>query len=365
MEAPENLEAVDTAWIVAALQDHGHDPSAITSIRVEQLGSTNSTVARLHLTGPAGEGELPSTLFMKLCPAGHDFLGTSELAYYTRDYEKLADAPIVRCFAAVGRHDLATADSLGAGYALLLADLSPGFHDNKLIEPTAEHAERLGGALGRLHAHRWGPQADPEGPHDLDADLDKFLAHVSRGLFPVLHTLGDGIDAKNRDRLNRIFNEDVGRLRNRIRRGDGLTLIHGDPNPTNVLTPKGEGDGPALYLMDRQPFDWSLRLWLGASDLVHASVPYWPIDARRKHEGVLLDRYHAALVENGVTDYSHEALVADWRMCLCHAAMIAIEWGVDPGSRDTMRGLWQAQLTRALAALDDWDDPERDSKGPR
>jgi len=358
-DVPESLEAVDTAWVVATLRSNGHATSAIEDVRVEPLGSANSFVARIHLSGPVGEDQLPPTLFLKLCPSGHSFLGTSELAYYKRDYGGLADAPTVHCFAAVGRQDLTVAESLGAGYALLLADLTTGYIDNKLIEPTAEHAKRLGRALGRLHAHRWGPHADPEGPHNLDADLDRCLAHVSLGLVPVLDTLGDTIHAKDRDRLNRVFNEDVQQLRSRVREGDGLTLVHGDPNPTNVLTPRlaGSEDGESvLYLIDRQPFAWSLRVWLGVSDLVHASVPYWQIDTRRQYEGILLESYHAALVESGVADYPRQALVADWRGCLSHAVMIAIEWGADPASLDTMRWLWEAQLIRALAALEDWDD---------
>lgn len=251
------------------------------------------------------------------------------------------------------------ADSIGEGYALLLADLGTDFVDNKLIEPTGAHAASLGRAIGRLHAHRWGVDADPEGPHDLDADVNRCLGHVSSGLAAVLDALGDTIDAVGRKRLLRVFEQDVARLHARAVQVGGLTLVHGDPNPTNVLTPRTPDDRAnrqPLFLIDRQPFDWSLRLWLGASDLVLASVPYWSVDARRARERALLRGYHATLLADGVTDYAWDALIDDWRACLVHAVLVAVEWGADPATLDSMRWLWEAQLRRALAALADWEE---------
>lgn len=357
-DVPNSLDAVDTEWVAGVLRAHGHETSAITGVRIEPLRAENSSVARLHLAGSTDHPPVPPTLFLKLCPSGHGFLGASERAYYTRDYEGLSGAPIVPCYAAVGRRDIAMADSIGEGYALLLADLTTDFVDNKLIEPTEAHAASLGRAIGRLHAHRWGPDADPEGPHDLDADFDRCLAHVSSGLAPVLDALGDTIDAASRKRLLLVFEEDVARLHARAMQGAGLTLVHGDPNPTNVLTPRtpdDQGNSKPLFLIDRQPFDWSLRLWLGASDLVLASVPYWSVDARRARERALLRGYDAALRADGVADYSWDALIDDWRVCLVHAVLVAVEWGADPATLNSMRWLWEAQLGRALTALADWE----------
>ncbi|MEM7442964.1 MAG: hypothetical protein AAF414_06510 [Pseudomonadota bacterium] len=357
-DLPQSLDEIGVDWVVNALRSERYETSPITGLRIEPLSAENSSVAQLHLAGPAAHRQLPSTLFLKLCPPGHDFLGASEIAYYTRDYEGLSGAPIIRCYAAAGPRDVAMANSLGAGYALLLADLTTGFTDNKLIEPTGQHAALLGRSIGRLHAHRWGPNADPEGRHDLGADLDRCLAHVSRGLSPVLDTLGDTLDVSDRSRLVRVLEDDVEQLRIQALEGSSLTLVHGDPNPTNVLTQRSLRDGsgaPALYLIDRQPFAWSLRLWLGASDLVLASVPYWSVNARREHQGALLKGYHAAIIEGGIIDYDWDALIGDWRACLCHAVLVAVEWGTNDSTLTNMRWLWEPQLRRAIAALRDWD----------
>lgn len=359
-EIPASLDEVDLNWVTAALESTGHATPRIEELRVEPVDAACSTAARLHLRGSANGEALPPTMFLKLCPPGHDFLGASEVAYYTRDYVGLDDAPLVRCHAAIGPHDMALADSIGEGYALLLADLTASHTDNKTIPPTRSHARCLGASLGKLHAHRWGMAGDPDGTHDLDADLDRYLGHVGRGLEPVLEALGDEIDARRRDRLRRVLDEDVERMRLRARDGSGVALLHGDPNPTNVLTLRpgmqGEPGGPALCLVDRQPFAWSLRLWLGALDLVHASVPYWSPATRRAQERVLLEGYHEALCGAGVTDYPFARLVEDWRACLCQGALVAVEWGADAEALDGMRWLWQDQLDRALRAVMDWDD---------
>ena len=58
-----------------------------------------------------------------------------------------------------------------------------------------------------------------------------------------------------------------------------MSLLHGDLNPTNILTPK-TADTP-VYFLERQPFDWSLTYGLGAYDLAYFLVIWWPEDIRR------------------------------------------------------------------------------------
>ena len=60
----------------------------------------------------------------------------------------------------------------------------------------------------------------------------------------------------------------------------GMSLLHGDLNPTNVLTPSGH-EGPP-YFLDRQPFDWSLTYGVAASDLAYFMIPWWPEQERDK-----------------------------------------------------------------------------------
>lgn len=352
---PKSLDDVGIDWVERALLGDKAGEGSLPGFRLEPLESSNSTTARLIFEDHPQTGGLPRSMVLKLCPDGHGFLGASEPHYYQRDYLGLKDSPLVTCYQAVGPA-VATAQSGGMGYALFLEDLSADYTSNKGITPTAGHAEHLGTALGRLHAHRWGAEADPDGPHDLEADFQRFMAHVSTGLDPVLDTLGDALAPSGRARLVKVFDDDGPRMLDRAMEGEGLALVHGDPNPTNVLVPRaGTRPGQPLYLIDRQPFEWALRLWLGASDLVYAAVPFWGEDNRRAHQKTVMQSYHGALLEGGVRDYSLEDLRDDWCICACMAAFTAVEWGADPESCIEMKWLWERQVNRALTLFEDCD----------
>src|SRR5262249_7242466 len=148
-----------------------------------------------------------------------------------------------------------------------------------------------------------------------------------------------------------IFPQIAARYAARAQNLSGITLIHGDANPGNILTPI-TGDRP-IYLVDRQPFDWSLTRWLGVSDLVYAMVVSWETPVRRNLEEPILRRYHAALRARGVTGYSWEQLYADYRFCIVEAIAVAVEWCALEEDRKRMRWLWSSHLRRALAAFED------------
>lgn len=348
---PPRVEGVSQNWLESVLSNGLRLPS----FKLHPLEANNSSIARLLFEEDPPVGHVPRSCILKLCPAGHDFLAASEINYYNRDYLELNDAPIPKCYQAAWAGGV-TSESKGQSYALFLEDLSVGYTDNKMIDPTDAHAANLGHALGQLHAHHWGHDADPEGRHDLKSDFGGYLAHVSKGLEPVLHEMGDALDTSSRARLHSLFDTDAERILERAIAGNSLTLVHGDPNPTNVLTCTTHQKGrPPLFLIDRQPFDWSMRVWLGASDLVYAAVPFWSEEHRRALQTTLLQSYHRSLVANGVENYSLVDLQEDWRVCACMAAFTAIEWGSDPKSLTGMKWLWEKQLRRALMLLEDCD----------
>lgn len=350
-QIPQSLEEVRQSWLEHVL----HDGSQLPAFELLSFDANNSSTARLIFADDPPTERVPRTCILKLCSAGHGFLGVSEANYYTRDYVGLSESPIPHCYQAISA-DLATSQSLGQGYVLFLEDLGDDYTDHKLIKPDKAHASALGRTLGKLHAHRWGSDGDPEGRHDLAADFGRFFAHVSKGLEPILDVLGDTLSASSRARLIKVFDIEADRMVQRAMSGNGLTLVHGDPNPTNVLSsPLLHKGRPPLYLIDRQPFDWSLRLWLGASDLVYAAVPYWHEDDRRALQKPLLLNYHQELLENGVQGYTLADLQEDWRICACIAAFTAIEWGSDPKTLKDMRWLWEAQLHNALILIEDCD----------
>ena len=145
-----------------------------------------------------------------------------------------------------------------------------------------------------------------------------------------------------------IFERHPTKMLERTRDSIGFTLIHGDLNPGNILSPI-TGDLPT-YLIDRQPFDWSLTTWLGVSDFSYLIVHWWETEFRRKWEFALLKQYHENLIYKGVTAYSWHQLVRDYKLCVIQSIYVATAWCVSNAERASMKWVWLPQLKRAMAA---------------
>lgn len=128
--------------------------------------------------------------------------------------------------------------------------------------------------------------------------------------------------------------------------------MHGDLNPGNVLWPRqGAGD---VYLIDRQPFDWSLQRWLGASDVARAMILPWPPELRGPWQMQVLRHYQRSLQREGV-ELSWPALCHDFRLAALESVEIAVEWCGSPQTLESRRELWTWQLERSLQAVDELD----------
>lgn len=322
---------------------HGGGVSAVEV--VEDRASTWAGITRVRVAYAAGSaGECPAALLLKRC-AGT--FGPSEVHYYTRDYVGLADAPLVRCFAAAF-------DPGARAYHLLLDDLSGSHVNGDHRAPSREHAVAIGEAFGVLHAHRWGePRLAELGERaPTPGDVARHLAAIAAGVEPLIEAMGDALAPAWAVRLRRIVAHMPERYVARARDTRALTLLHGDPNPGNLLVPK-DAPGP-LLLIDRQPFDDSITAWSGTLDLVAAIVPWWEPEARRRFERDALGAWHRTLCARGAGDPGADFLVGDYRFFLTEGLATPLRWCADPADRERMRWLWTRQLERAMAAWDDW-----------
>ncbi|HEU4753264.1 MAG TPA: hypothetical protein VFU47_09145, partial [Armatimonadota bacterium] len=340
----ETPEQAGREWLEEVLRRAGAlERGGVREVRLqpgEGAWSRNATLAVEYAA--ASGGRLPASLFLKLPPAAGNPFGRSEVDYYTRDYVDLPAAPLPRCYDA-------EFEPRTGRYHLLLEDLSRTHRDNWSTEPDLEHGGAVAEALAALHAHWWGADRLRSGGFRPagDEEIDRYVGQARPGLLPLLAVMGGELSSDDRDLLVRVFEEHPVKMRRRAADPRAVALLHTDANPGNILSPAAPS-GPT-YLIDRQPFDWSLTTWLGVSDLAYVMVPWWPPALRRELEWPVLRRYHQALLRRGIRGYSWERLAADYRLCAAQSLYIPAEWCVLE-DRSRMRWVWEPQLRRALAA---------------
>lgn len=354
MTTPEVITALDQVtpkWLTRVLGNAGALTAGTVSGFDVNAGQGNwSSNAILHLRyDDDSRGERPARLFLKMVNTDLDeeFFGASEVTYYTRDYVGVAGAPLVRCY------DGAYSEALRR-YHLLLDDLSPTHVLASTRPPTLAYGLALAEGLAALHAHWWGAArlAQAAAPiHDAE-HIQRFVAVAEPGVDYILAETNSKLEPHWPDLMRELFAQHPAALIDRTGNDNGFTLIHGDVGENNVLVPR-EGDRP-IYIIDRQPFDWSLTAWLGVYDLAYAMVIDWDIPARRALEQPVLRQYHAELLRRGVAAYGWEQLYADYRLTAAMCVYITTEYcrgGIHPRWSD----FGPEMLRRALTACDDLD----------
>jgi hypothetical protein len=324
------------------------DAGTVLSSSADSKERDLSTGCRIKVSySEDARGAMPDRLFLKMVKTdmADEFFGPSEVDYYTRDYIGLADAPLVRCYHA--RYS-----EKHACYHLLMDDLAETHVEASQKAPSLEYGQALAAGLAAMHAHWWGRQRLEEGgaPIPDTAKIARFVDVARPGLEPILHACSDQLASHWPQELRQLFDRFPKAMVDRTRDGNGFTLIHGDVNPGNVQVPKS-GHSP-LYILDRQPFDWSLTTWLGAYDLSYPIVHHWEIETRRLLEIQILKHYHEHLISHGVTEYPWEQLYDDYRLSAVISVFVAVEW-CRGGVQEQYKHIWLPMLQRAMTAIDD------------
>ncbi len=345
----ESQDQITPEWLTQALRKSGVlTHGTVQMVEIDARERELSTTYRLRIAYPFdAQGFMPARLFLKTVNADQEeeFFGPSEVDYYRRDYVGLACAPLLRCydgaFSAEQRR-----------YHLLLDDVSSSHVEARTKAPTLAYGLVLAESLACLHTHRWGSERIAETGDRLPdaARINRFVEVARPGAGYIIEAMSDQLEPHWPAAINELLARHPQAMIDRTRDPQGFTLIHGDANRTNILVPR-EGERP-LYIIDRQPFDWSLTVWLGVYDLAYAVVLDWDTAARRRHEVQLLRHYYEQLGARGVEGYSWERLYDDYRLSMAICVYVAIEW-CRGGINHEWTHVWLPKLQRSLTACDD------------
>ena len=137
------------------------------------------------------------------------------------------------------------------------------------------------------------------------------------------------------------------------------TLCHGDFHRRQLLLPVAEGD-PFCVI------DWqSVSIDFGPSDLARIILTGLLPGQRKENERTLLTLYHALLLQHGVTDYSFEQFLDQYRLGIIRQAVIhaqllvmmnvadSLEWWATEGPKGT--GMWELLYHWPSQAVEEHD----------
>jgi len=343
-------EQITTAWLTSALSKSGAlTRGSVTSFELDSgrgNWSANGSLT-LNYTDDA-QGKLPLRLFLKMANTdlgdGESF-DDSEVTYYTRDYVDVQNAPLLRCYDAAYSAELKR-------YHILMDDVSATHIEARAKEPTLEYGLALAEGLAILHARWWGEKKLTESGATIHTatHIQNFVDIAEPGLGYTVSRFSSELKPHWLGLMRELFSRHPQALIQRSQDLNGFTLIHGDTGSGNILVPRN-ADRP-IYIIDRQPFNWSLTTWLGVYDIVYAIVLDWDIETRRQCEIPILKRYHEQLIKNGVTDYAWQQLYDDYRLCVAICVYVAVEY-CRGGVNERWVHVWLQMLKNTLTACDD------------
>lgn len=127
-----------------------------------------------------------------------------------------------------------------------------------------------------------------------------------------------------------------------------ITISHGDCYLSQFLYPLPDAPDDAVYLIDFQGACGDLP----AMDLVFLLAAFWTPEQRRegRREERMLRVYLDALGRHGVTGYTWDDLIADYRISLAYMVFYPAWDAVNGSGQD----YWEPKLRTLASAAEDW-----------
>ncbi len=353
MRIPLTPEDFTAEWLNEALWSSGSLSSGtVSSVKTSSVGEGAGllgSLARLRVTYDGNAGGAPQSLIAKF-PAVAEFNRNIARDYrvYEREYrfyDQLAGSMPLRV---PGHHFIDLDKSVGDA-VILLEDLHPAEVGDQLNPPGDVEVGLVVDAMADLHAAWWGNADDPNlswVPYMSDLPWTNVEASFA-GFWPAFkENLGHTLNARLRA-IGDDFTSKIPLLLERVSKGPA-TLIHADCRLDNLFFGSGPGQDELVVI------DWQLMSRArGTYDIAYFLGQSIEPERRASIEMDLLRRYHSRLGEKGITDYSFEECLDDYRVTI----LLSMIYPVSAGGGIELaneRGvaLATAMATRCFAAIE-------------
>lgn len=306
---PMHVEEITPEWIDHALKEGGFLKDAcVKSIEKKVIGDAKgflSSVVRVGIEYDSDEKTAPASVVVKIEPEEGGFKDFGdELNAFQREirfYKDVASGLSIRL------PKLYYAVDTPPAYSMVMEDLSyytpgdqvVGMHERQVMTTVEE--------IARIQARYWNNEALEEldwmpDTNDMSRDYadkwESFVEHFGYCLSDegrkLCGKLAQHIGWKDAQRLKR-----------------QKTIVHSDLREDNLLFPPEDSGDPILIL------DWQLAIkGIGAFDVARLlGGSELPVE-RKGHQLAVLKRWYDTLVACGVTNYSWEEALYDFRLAM-------------------------------------------------
>ncbi|VEG56029.1 aminoglycoside phosphotransferase [Mycolicibacterium aurum] len=310
---PRSPSDITPAWLGSVL---GTD---VAEVEVSSIG-TGQTGATYRVTAtyaPEAQSPTPPATFAVKLPAQDDTVRErvalgylSEVEFYSSVTNDVA-IPVPGCF----HTEIAPG---GTDFVLVLADMAPAEQGDQIAGCSPAEAVLAVEALAGLHGPSWGERrffdlASIVMPKPGDEAAAKGMGEVSVMAADItLDKLGASVSEEDRDTLLTSMSLVTPWL---LAEPDRFSLMHGDYRLDNLLY---DPDRTRVTVVDWQ----TIGIGLPARDLAYFTATSLLPDDRAAAERGLVERYHAALLTHGVTDYDVETCWQDYRLGVLQAPLL-------------------------------------------
>ena len=348
---PKGPEDITAEGLTDALRSTGTLPgdAMVESFTSEQIGIGVGILAllwRLSVTyEPAGAG--PDTMILKL---PHTMPESRHIADAFRFYLRE-----VRFYEVIGhRTPIETADryyssfdDASGDFVLVMED----FGDRRMVDQVAgvgfDDAANVVTALARHHAEWWESEelaAAEWAVRVQDPPNPQALVPALQGSWPIIEgQFADLLPGPMLDAARRMPDHVVSLMEQLS--APPVTLLHGDSRLDNFFF----DDHVSVV-------DWQIcGLGRGPYDIAYFLSQSMQPELRKQHERELVERYHATLVESGVTGYSFDDCWTDYRKAVLFVAVYPLNAGSVDLVNERAVELFRMMLGRSAQAILDLD----------